>query len=383
MIQTETTSLATIFFLLTSSFAYAEGEKTKSSERILNANTTEKKVIVKGTVSGLSGILSGEYGLIKATPSDSNTFGVKTGRTLEVKLLAGWLFDNFMIDTGLGIYYYKVRGTEKLIVNEIPLDGDREISVSGGLFEVAPSLRVNENLFAGLVTQLRSPAYNNYSSDASSKPTLFTVGGQVGLQIFNREVNSRLTFKTLLNLGLNGWKDVAFLGGVQFGLPFRQPDSIVIRKTTTVNKLRREVEYRKKDFTITITTDVVKLALDNILTFYTDPAGNPILTTEAQSFLVDFGNSLQSNQALWESIRIDAQSKKHLTSIRNVLISIGVPGKKVKGGSETSQIQDGGNASVDFTFMGVKNTNNLAEKVRQAMKAARVPENCSSNGTCQ
>jgi hypothetical protein len=182
---------------------------------------------------------------------------------------------------------------------------------------------------------------------------------------------------------LKGWKDITYLGGVQFGLPFRQPDSLVIRKTTVVNKLRNEIEYRKKDFTITVTANVVKLALDNILTFYVDPSGRPTLTAEAQSFLVDLGNSLQNSNYLWEFLRIDAQSIGHITAVNDSLVSIGVPANKVRRGRSTQEVADGGNASVDFTFGGVKDAAQLAEKIRESMKAAKVPENCNKNGTCE
>lgn len=357
--------------------------KKKSTDKVLDAQTSEKRIRVKGASSGLSAILSGEYGIMKVTPADTQAFGPKDGKTLELKLLSGWLFDQIMLDAGLGFYYYKIRGKEYPVINGQIVDGDREIAVSGLLLEGSPSFRLTDNLFLGPVVQIKTPAYNDYNSEAAPTSVLFTLGGQLGFQFFDRELNSRLTLKAATNLGLKGWKDITYLFGLQFGLPFRQPDSLVIRKTTVVNKLRDVVEYRKKDFTITLTANVVKLALDNILTFYVDPEGKPTLTAEAQSFLVDLGSSLKDSDSLWESLRVDAQSPGHITSVRNSLISIGVPGDKVRRGKSLQEIADGGNASVDFTFSGVKNTNLLAEKIREAMKQSKVPENCTKNGTCE
>jgi hypothetical protein len=369
-----------------SSLAFASTKKKNSDnsgDRVLDATTDEKRRNVRGASNGLSAILGGEYGLLKASPVDSQKYGPKDGKTLELKLLAGWLFKDFMIDSGAGFYYYKVRGKEFVNEKGETANNDREISVSGLLVEFSPLYRLTNNLFTGLVTQIRTPAYNDYFSAADPASLLFNVGGQFGFQFFDRELNSRVTLKASSNLGLKGWKDISYLMGVQFGLPFRQPDSLIIRKTTTVNKLREVVEYRKKDFTITLTANVVKLALDNVLTFYVDPSGLPTLTPEAQAFLLNIGNSLQANDYLWEGLRVDAQSPGHITAVADSLGSIGVPSRKVKRGKSLQEIADGGNASVDFTFSGVKNTQQLADKIREAMKSAKVPENCNKNGVCE
>lgn len=370
------------FAALSSSQAWAQQQK-KSKARVLDARTTRQQLRKTGATSGLSAILGGEYGIVRATPTDKETFGEKNGRTLELKLLSGWLFKDFMIDSGLGFYYYKVRGTERPFVNGERINGDREIAVSGLLLEFTPLYRLTNNFFLGPVTQIKTPGYADYFSEASPSPVLFTGGFQMGLQFFENELNTRLTLKASTNLGLKGWKDIAYLGGVQFGLPFRQPDLLVIKKTTTVNKLREEVEYRKKEFKISLTANVVKLALDNVLTFYVDPEGRPTLTAEAQSFLVDLGGALQSQEGLWETLRIDAQTPGHVKSVHDSLISIGVPSQKVRKGRSTQEVADGGNASVDFTFSGVKNSALLADTIRNSMKLAKVPENCTKEGICE
>jgi hypothetical protein len=383
VIRSVFTIFAALFASVSTQSSVALAQKSSSSDRVLDARTTEKKIRVRGATSGLSAILGGEYGIMKATPGDTKTFDPKNGSALELKILTGWLFPDYMIDSGLGFYYYKIRGGERPVVNGVTILGDREITVSGLLLEFSPSYRLGNNFFAGGVLQAKTPAYNDYFSESNPVGVLFAAGGQLGFQFFDRELNSRITLKTITNVGLKGWKDITYLGGVQFGLPFRQPDSLVIRKTTIVNKLRNEVEYRKKDFTITVTANVVKLALDNILTFYVDPSGRPTLTAEAQSFLVDLGSSLQNANYLWDSLRIDAQSSGHITAVNDSLVSIGVPANKIRRGRSTQEVADGGNASVDFTFGGVKDANQLAEKIRESMKAAKVPENCNKNGTCE
>lgn len=377
------TLFSAIFVLSAAHSRIALAQKNTSSDKVLDARTTQQKKRVIGETSGLSAILGGEFGIMKVTPDDTKTFDPKKGNALELKILTGWLFDDYMIDSGLGFYYYKIRGGERPVVDGVTILGDRQITVSGVMLEFSPSYRFANNLFAGGVLQVKTPAYNDYFSESNPVAALLSVGGQLGFQFFDRELNSRITLKTITNIGLKGWKDIAYLGGIQFGLPFRQPDSLVIRKTTVVNKLRSEVEYRKKDFTITITANVVKLALDNILTFYVDPSGKPTLTPEAQSFLVDLGTSLQNASHLWETLRIDAQSSGHMMAVNDSLVSIGVPANKIRRGRKTQEIADGGNASVDFTFGGVKDSSQLADKIRKSMKLSKIPENCDKNGTCE
>ena len=374
------TSLFCVFAL--SSTTGIATAQNKPSERIINTKTEKKKSIIKGASSGLSVILGGEYGIMKATPASPKNSSPKKGKVFELKALSGFLFKDFLIDTGLGWYSYKIRGQERLTRNEVESIGDRELGVSGLLLEFSPSYRLTDNIFAGLVTQVRTPAQLDYFSEANSAGVGFSAGGQLGVQLFNSELNSRFIVKVLTNLGLKNWTDIQYLGGVQFGLPITQPDSLVIRKTTFVKKVKDVVEYRKKDFTITITTNVIKLALDNIINFYKDKSGPPTLTTESQSFLVDLGNSLQTVVSSWEALRIDAETQAHISVVRDSLVSTGVPPNKVKQGRSIKGIDDGGNISVDFTFSGVGDPRLLAESIRSAMSAMQIPENCQK-GACE
>lgn len=378
------------FFLAQGNVALAQ---TKSTERITESKTTQKRIVVKGASTGISAILGAEYGYMEATPSQKQLFEKKKGTVLELKAMAGFLLKDFLLDTGLGWYSYKIRGKEVVFVPVSPEDGsdaeptteqqlgDREMGVSGILVEFSPSYRLTNNIFSGLVMQVRSPAQLSYVSDAKVSGAGFSLGLQAGYQIFNSDLNSRILIKVMSNLGLKNWQDIAFMGGVQFGLPIRQPDSLVIRRTTTIGKVKDVLEYQKKDFTITIRANVIKLALDNIVNFYVRD-GRPTLTPESQSFLVDLGASLQSAISSWETLRIDAESAEHITVVRESLVSTGVPPDKVKAGRTLGAVNDGGNISVDFTFTGVRNPRTLASAIRKAMNAMQIPENCQK-GTCE
>jgi hypothetical protein len=318
---------------------------------------------------------------MNAKPRDTKLSSAKKGTVLEIKGLAGFLYKDWLLDSGLGWYSYKLKGEEILIENGTPRNVDGELGVSGLFVEFSPSYRITDNLFAGLITQVRFPAQLDYYSEAKTSGAGFGLGVQTGYQIFNPDLNMKLLVKFASNLGLKNWSDYSIMTGIHLGLPIRQPDSLVIRKVTVVNKVKDVTEIRRRDFTITITANVMKLALDNIVNFIND-TGRPTLTPESQAFLIELGASLQSAITSWETLRIDAETPAHINAVRESLISTGVPPNKVRTGRGLKAVLDGGNISIDFTFTGVRDSGALSEAIRNSMKAAQIPENCQQ-GTCE
>ena len=366
------------FFTLGSAKALAQ---TTSKERVTGTKTQKTRSVIKGETSGLSAILGGEYGIMNAIPRDTKLNSAKKGTVLEIRGLAGLLYEDWLLDTGLGWYSYKLKGEELLVEDGGAKAVDGELGVSGLFAEFSPSYRITDNLFAGLITQVRFPAQLDYYSEAKTSGAGFGLGVQTGYQIFNPDLNMRLLVKFASNMGLKNWTDYSIMGGVQLGLPIRQPDSLVIRKVTVVNKLKEVTEIRRRDFTITITANVMKLALDNTVNFI-NKKGRPVLTPDSQSFLIDLGGSLQSAITSWETLRIDAETNAHIHAVRESLVSTGLPPAKVRTGRGLKAVLDGGNVSIDFTFTGVRDPAALSEAIRNSMKAAQVPENCQQ-GTCE
>lgn len=372
----------TISLTLTFQALAQQKSSERVSEKITDSKTTQKRVLVRGADSGLSVILGAEYGLMEAKPEFTELLSTKKGTAFELKALSGFLWEDFLLDAGLGWYSYKIRGTEKYVSNSLELiSGDREIGVSGLLLELNPSYRITDNFFSGPIFQVRSPTQLDYFSEAASSSAGVAYGAQVGYQFFNSDLNSRIIAKALRNHNLKNWSDLIFMAGVQFGLPIRQPDSLVIRKSTTITKVREVLEVQKKDFRITVKATAVKLALDNIVNFYVKE-GTPVLTPEAQSFLIDLSESLQSASSSWEGLRIDAQTQEHINVIKVSLLSSGLSEEKVKTGRTLNAIQDGSGVSVDFTFTGVRNPKDLGAAIRRAMNTMQIPENCQ-NGVCE
>ncbi|MBM3382649.1 MAG: hypothetical protein FJY29_09445 [Betaproteobacteria bacterium] len=364
------------------SFASATAlAQTTTKERVTGTKTKSTRTIVKGASSGFSAILGGEYGIMNAKPRSTELNSAKKGTALEIKGLAGFLYKDWLLDSGLGWYSYKLKGTEKLTDDKGTRDVDGELGVSGLFVEFSPSYRITDSFFAGLITQVRFPAQLDYFSEAKTSGAGFGLGVQTGYQIFNPDLNMKFLFKFASNLGLKNWTDYSLMGGIQFGLPIRQPDSLVIRKVTVVSKVKDITEVKRRDFTITVTANVVKLALDNIINFINDK-GRPTLTPESQSFLIDLGGSLQAAITSWEILRVEAETPAHINAVRESLVSTGVPPNKVRTGRVLKAVLDGGNISVDFTFTGVRDSAMLSEAIRNAMKAAQVPENCQQ-GTCE
>lgn len=341
--------------------------------------TVEKEKVRtrKGKSLGFSLIFGGEYGVIRAK-SKAPSFSDKTGNVLEMKGLAGFEFGNFLLDTGLGWYDLSLRGEENPSGDVIE---DNEVGVSGLTAEFNPSYKTDFGLYFGLSTQVKAPILLSYNSLASASSAGFSGGAQLGYELETIDLNARIFAKYMTTVGLKSWQDQVILGGLQFGLPLKKPDTKLITKTTLIKSKREIIDYRKKSFTITVTADVIKLALDNTVTFYGNKR-NPTLTPESQAFLVDLGASLQEVISSWETLRIDAETKAHMNVTRRSLVSTGVPGNKVRLGKILPSIDDGGNVSVDFTFTGVQDIAALQNAIRQAMNAMKIPENCK-DGVCE
>lgn len=341
--------------------------------------TAEKEKItrVKGKSLGFSLIFGGEYGIVRAK-SQQSTFSDKKGSAVEMKALAGFESGSFLFDTGIGWYNLRLRGEELLQSGIIE---DNEVGVSGMTIEFNPSFKTNFGMFAGLSAQARVPALPSYESNASTASLGFSGGAQLGYEIETADLNARFLAKYMTGIGLKGWQDQVFLGGLQFGLPIKKPDTMRVTSTTLIKRKKEIIDYRKKSFTITVTADVIKLALDNTINFY-GTRNNPTLTAESQAFLVDLGGSLQQIISAWETLRIDAETRAHMDVTRRSIVSTGVPPNKIRRGKIIPKIEDGGSVSVDFTFTGVQDIAALQNAIRQAMNAMKIPENCK-DGVCE
>lgn len=344
----------------------------------LPTSTERRKVRTKkGKSLGFSLIFGGEYGWIGAKSKEA-TSSDKKGSIVEMKGLAGFEVGNVLLDAGLGWYNLSLRGEELLAGN---IKESNEVGVSGLTVEFNPSYKTDFGLYLGLSSQFRTPALPSYLSTASVSSSGFAGGAQLGYELETADINARLYAKFMTTLGLKSWQDQIFLGGLQIGLPLKKPDTRLVTKTTIIKRKKEIIDYRKKSYTITVTADVIKLALDNTITFY-DSRGNPTLTPEAQAFLVDLGASLQEVISSWETLRIDAETQAHMTATLRSLASTGVPSNKLRLGKILPAIDDGGAVSVDFTFTGVQDIAALQDGIRRAMNSMKIPENCS-NGVCE
>jgi hypothetical protein len=331
----------------------------------------------KGKSLGFSLIFGGEYGIIRAKSQEANSSD-KKGSIVEMKGLAGFEVGNVLLDAGLGWYNLSLRGEELLAGN---IKESNEVGVSGLTVEFNPSYKTDVGLYVGLSSQFRTPALPSYLSTTAVNTAGFAGGAQLGYELETADINARFYAKFMTSLGLKSWQDQIFLGGLQIGLPLKKPDTKLITKTTIIKRKKEIIDYRKKSYTITVTADVIKLALDNTITFY-DSNSNPTLTPEAQAFLVDLGASLQEVVSSWETLRIDAETRAHMVATLRSLASTGVPSNKLKLGKILPAIGDGGAVSVDFTFTGVQDIAALQDSIRRAMNSMKIPENCR-NGVCE
>jgi len=365
--------------------ASSQSSTTKTTRNLIRTRP-KSKIEEYGT----SLIFSADLGLLSALPSIKvKDYGPKFGLAVEGKALGSILLNEYIIDAGFGWFFYNISGPEPLRIesgdilvtdDDVAITDTTGIKLSGSVFEIAPSYRLKSNLFAGPVVQLRFPADLSYDSRIARKKIGILVGGQGGYQIFEEDLNTRFVGRVMTTLNDTNWLGVYMMAGVQVGLPFTQPEILTIQETTTKTDEKRVVEYRKQEYKFKVTRDIVKLVLDNLVVFFSDP-GYPTLTTESQSFLIDLAHSLSTSEKDWGTLTIDTVSKDHGQVIRDALVSAGISDKKVRFGQVVSGPKVS-NPPVEISFTNVKNSPKLMDSVRNAMKAMDIPETCEG-GVCK
>jgi hypothetical protein len=332
---------------------------------------------------GVSLIFAADIGLLSAFPATAlKDYGPKFGLALEGKALGSILLDKFIIDAGLGWWFYSLTGAEP-----VTLSSDRGpttiidsvgLKLSGTMIEVAPSYRIRSDIFSGPVVQLRYPADLGYDSRTARKKLGIVLGAQGGYQIFDTDLNTRFVGRVMMPVNDKEWLGAYMMAGIQVGLPFVQPEILTVQEIRTKTEEKRIVKYQKQEYKFKLTRDLIKVILDGLVIFYSDP-GYPTLTTESQAFLIDFAESLRESENEWGVLRIDTVTKDHARVVRDALVSAGITAKKVTIG-KTIPGQRGSTPAIDFSFLNAKDPQKLQSAVRSAMQAMQIPETCEDEG---
>jgi hypothetical protein len=361
------------------------GAKIKTTRKV-----TSQKKQSKLEAMGTSLIFSADVGIVTAVPSPTVIdYKSKSGIAIEAKALGSFLLNDFLIDAGLGWFFYNVKGTEPVFIDKKKLvdeDGNAitdeiGIKLTGTILEASPSYRITRNFFAGPSLQLRYPSDLGFDSQTPKNSLGIYLGLQTGFQMFDKDLNTRFVGRAMMPVNYKDWAALHLMAGVQIGLPFTQPEVLTIQESTIKTTEKRIVEYRKQVFKFKMTRDVVKLVLDNLILFYPEP-GYPTMTTEAQSFLIDLSQSLASNESNWSTLQVDTVTKNHARVVRDSIVSAGVSDKKVRVGNVLQGDKAAANPPVEFTFKGVKNQSQLMDAVRRAMTQMSIPETCDGE-VCQ
>ena len=381
--------------LLLPSISFAQAEEYIDSPEAIEADTSSEskasnssgaqkiisKVRSKSAIEelGLSLIFAAYLGLLSAFPATTlQNYGPKFGLALEGKALGSVLLDKFIIDAGLGWWFYSVTGPEPVTLSfefgDTTITDDVGLKLSGTLLEVSPSYRLKSEIFAGPVIQMRYPSDLGYDSKIARNKLGIVLGAQGGYQIFDADLNTRFVGRVMMPLNDKDWLGTYLMAGVQIGLPFVQPEVLTVQEITTKTEEKRVVKYQKQEFKFKLSRDLVKVLLDGLVLFYPDP-GYPTLTTESQAFLIDFAKSLSETEGEWGVLKIDTIHKDYASIVRDALVSAGITDKKVRIG----KILPGKRSStppIEFSFVNVKDPQKVQEAVRSAMQAMQIPETC-------
>lgn len=366
----------------------AEAVEADTSPESKSSSSSSTKRIYKSTKEqsvweelGVSLIFAADLGLLSAFPATKlKDYGPKFGLALEGKALGSILLDKYIIDAGLGWWFYSLTGAEPVKIDlgfgESTIIDDVGLKLSGTLVEVSPSYRIKNEIFAGPIIQLRYPSDRGYESQVERKKIGLVLGAQGGYQIFDSDLNTRFVGRMLMPTNDIDWLGAYFMVGIQVGLPFVQPDILTVQEITTKTQEKRVVEYKKQEFKFKLSRDLVKVILDGLVIFYPDP-GFPTLTTESQAFLIDFAKSLSESEGDWGVLKIETVNRNYASVVRDALVSAGISEKKVRIG-KALQGKAGTTPPIEFSFVNVKDQPKLQAAVRSAMQAMQIPENCDT-----
>lgn len=177
----------------------------------------------------VGGYIEAAGGQLFAVPNpDLENFKMKSGNTAEAKAFMDITRKRYILDGGVGFFFYKVSGTEPI------LDGTGEqlkekdgtgktgsfgLSSYGTTIDLASSLRLRPNIFLGATLQLRRPSDLGYTSSVVRNETGILLGGQLGYELEGADVIRRVVVRATRGLNSIDWTDFHVYAGLQFGIP--------------------------------------------------------------------------------------------------------------------------------------------------------------------
>lgn len=355
---------------------------TKNSERVIK-NSSSLPIAVQVALDG---------GLLTHTPTIPRE-GPFSGSLVAGKSLASLLFDNWIVEAGLGWSYSALYGVVKGENPTIP-DLGKRIYTQSAFGELGLRFRFTPDFHFGLIAQDYFGTDLTLSQRENLVNNMLLAGGMVGFDILGESGIFRLGGQLLAEV-IDNQRQVVYYGAtLQFGIPITNND-VILRKTDIVVKRERVQKIEiPKVVTRTVVRDVTKysLPLDAFRFIRSQTALNP----DDQFFASALAQTLKEVATHFKTVTIETAikptgdarrdlylSENRAQSIRNAIVSAGSLQENrilAKGLGGRASLDDRQSAPlptyVDLSFTGVTNSDAISDALNQLMRRKSTPETC-------
>lgn len=325
--------------------------------------------------------------------------GPFVGGLLAGKSLLSFLFDNWIVETGLGWSYSALYGTIKGPNPTDPTLGQR-IYTQSAFAEAGMRFRITPKVNLGIIIQDYFGTDLSLSQRSGLVSNMLLGGGIFAIDLLKESGIFRVTGQLLAEIPDNKRQVVLYSAGLQFGIPIQDYD--VLLRNTDVYVRREKIQKVEipKVVTRTVQKDVSKLSLPtNVFHFEkTKQSLNP----SDQPFVFALGQTLKQQSSHFRSVTIEVtvrssgQNKQdaHLSearaqTIRNAVISSGaLSSERLKAqGLGGRNLPENLNSPydptlIDLSFIGLNNPDAVTNAINQLLLRYSTPETCRGE-TCR
>jgi outer membrane protein OmpA-like peptidoglycan-associated protein len=373
--------------------AFSQAQETpqiyaRNSERIIRSNEAMPLVVQLG-VDG--GYLSHTTTIAREGPF--------VGGFLAGKSLLSFLFDNWIVETGLGWSYSALYGTIKGPNPTDPTLGQR-IYTQSAFAEAGMRFRITPRVNLGLVIQDYFGTDLSLSQRSGLVNNMLLGGGLFAIDLLKESGIFRVTGQLLAEIPDNKRQVVLYSAGLQFGIPIQDYD--VLLRNTDVYVRREKIQKVEvpKVITRTVQKDVSKLSLPANVFHFEKSKQN--LNPSDQPFVFSLGQTLKQQSAHFRTVTIEVTvrssgqikqdtllSDARAQSIRNSIVSSGaLSSERIKAqglGGRTlpenlNRLYDP--TIIDLSFTGLTNPDSVTNAINQLLLRYSTPETCRGD-TCR
>ena len=387
MYRLATFHIATLFLLTaipTSAFADNPPKVfTKNSERLVKGATPLPIVLQLGIDAGLLNH--------KTTIPREGPFN---GSFISGKIIASLLFENWIIESGLGWSYLALYGTTQG-ENPTDLELGHRVYTQSAFAEGSLRFRLTPEFHLGLIVQDYFGTDLSLSQRKDTVTNMLLGGGMIAFDLLNEAGIFRIGGQILAEI-IDNHRQIVYYGAtLQFGIPLKNYDTLLRRTDVLVKQERIQKVEIPKIINRSVIRDVTKFSLP--LSSFKFVHSQGTLLQEDQTTASELGETLKLQQQNFKQVTIEASvkasgdpkrdlilSEARAQSIRNAIVSLGLlPINRVlaKGLGGRSLVDDAGQPTsnttlIDLSFTGLSNPEAVSSALNLFLRRRSTPETC-------